>query len=151
MVILSKYSICSWKSWLSKFPPSVALMETRLFFAIINSLTWFINASNFSISTRTVRLVTGLLAACFFPAFAAAGAAFFAGSCSFGAGAASAETDVSSFLLKSANFTSSAKTASISDTAKVPGIIFSRSSEEARKNVKSNSNFSSSISLELGR
>ncbi len=70
VVTLSKYSICSFT--LLFLSPTEA--ETSEFFAIINSLTKFMSTSNFSMSTRTVRLTTGLETGAFFSfGFTAAG------------------------------------------------------------------------------
>ena len=150
VVILSRYSICSWNDWFWKLPPSWEPMDTRLFFAIISSLTWFISASSFSISTRTVRFVTGLPAgfdlvcAGLFSLCTACSAGFaadvFAGrfSCTFPS------------WNRVAVFTSSPTASAISDTFLTAFKISSNAALDDKNKLKSSSKRSSSISWELG-
>ena len=165
VVIRSRYSICSWKVCLLLESPDAAELsvacaerETSEFFAMISSDTWFIRASSFSISTRTVRAVTGLFTVCFFP-FASffAGALFAAGAGAAGfasaAGAAAASAGAgagAASILNISGVTLSQSTDSISDTFSAAFFIGSSSPAAPMINENAMSNFSSSTSCELG-
>ena len=117
--------------------------------------------SSFSISTLTVRLVAGFPA----PAFLAGAAALFSG-CLAGcaavglvsaaavsslAGAATVSAGAVGSSPSTLNEVSSPQiTLSTSDTFSAAFLIFSISSADETRKLKSNSNFSSSISCELG-
>ena len=164
---LSRYSICSFTVPLTI--PAELAADTRPFFAMISSLTRFIRTSSFSVSTRTVRLTTGLPAgfllpvppACAsFPAAGSAGAgtvSFFSGSgagaaSSFaGAGAASgafAASGSAAFTCEGSN--SPISQPSISETFIMISLTLSSLSSAASMRLKENSNFSSSISCAEG-
>ena len=118
---------------------SLAVAETREFFAIISSLTRFISTSSLSISTLTERLATGL------PDLAGALAAGLLACAASAAGllaCAVSAAGVSSLFIVITSPTASF----ISDTFLTTSRTFSRDSLVITNILNSKSNFSSSIS-----
>jgi hypothetical protein len=110
-------------------------MDTRLFFAMISSDTWFIRASSFSISTRTVRLVAGFPTPFFFAGAFFFSGAFFGSACTSGfvsAGFSSFFSSVSVSVTRGEKSVSSSPTASsISETFFAAFWILSKLSGDA--------------------